>query len=464
MTSRGLTNRLRRIVYGEPDPHEIAAQLSLMSEVDLAHVVMLAHSDLLPAGHASALAAEICALRQSDFEPLHQAAMPRGLYLAYEQHLIAELGPDVGGRLHTARSRNDMKATVTVLRLRSVLLDLLSELTRLQAVLLARARSYQDTVMPLYTHYQPAMPATYGYYLLGVASALSRDVTALIDAAQGLRRCPMGAVAVAGTDLPVNPAATAALLGFECGPVHALDAVAAHDAPVRVLAAAAGAGVTMSRLGTDLQLWSTAEFCLLTFPDRLVGGSSAMPQKRNAFLLEHVKAKPAAAIGAWTAAMSAMKSVPFTNSIETGTEAVAAVWPGIEAVRDTVLLLQSLVSGARPNVARMTERTENSFVSATVLANRLVREGTPFRTAHETVGAAVRTAIESGTNRLPMRQSVADLVRSCEFGGGPGAFKEAFTAVHQHLHASRTWLAEARWPISAAQQRLATAVARIREA
>jgi argininosuccinate lyase len=201
--------------------------------------------------------------------------------------------------------------------------------------------------MPVHTHHQAAMPVTYGWYLLGVATALGRDLDALRTAAAGLDACPLGAGAVAGTDLPIDPARTARLLGFAGPAAHALDAVASRDVPLRVLGAAAGLAVTLSRLAADLQLWSTAEFGFVHFPDRLVGGSSAMPQKRNAFLLEHVRAKPAQALGAWAAAASAMAATPFTNSIEVGTEAVASVWTGLAAAEQAVLLAQVLVAGAR---------------------------------------------------------------------------------------------------------------------
>ncbi len=186
---------------------------------------------------------------------------------------------------------------------------------------------------------------------------------------------PLGAGAVAGTDLPIDPDRTAELLGFPHGPLHATDAVAARDTMLRAVAAAASAALTLSRLATDLQLWSTQEFAFVEFPERLVGGSSAMPQKRNAFLLEHVKAKAALAVGAWTASAAAMKSTPFTNSIEVGTEAVGAGWPALAAVRDSVLLTQPLVGGARPVRARMEQRAREGFVTATVIANRLVARG-----------------------------------------------------------------------------------------
>ena len=318
----------------------------------------------------------------------------------YESYLIEQLGADTGGVLHTARSRNDLKATVTAMRLRNWVLGFAEQAGRLEAALLSRARRHAEVLMPVYTHYQAAMPISYGYYLLGVAEALGRDLAAVRQAASGLRLCPLGAGAVAGTDLPIDPTRTARLLGFSASCPHAIDAVASRDVALRLLAAAAGVAGTLSRLAADLQLWSTAEFGFLRFPDRLVGGSSAMPQKRNAFLLEHIRAKPALAIGAWAAAAAAMSATPFTNSIEVGTEAVGAIWPGLLACEQSVLLCQPLVSAAVPDAARMAERAEAGFINATAMANQLVRQGIPFRTAHDLVGSAVREAVAAGSTQL----------------------------------------------------------------
>lgn len=461
--------RIQSIVYGSPSAAELADELRLTTEIDLAHLVMLAGRGLIGAEDAAALVRAIERLRAEDFRSLHGVPTPRGLYLAYEQALSGELGAETGGRLHTGRSRNDLKATTTALRLRTELHDLISELTRCQAVLLARARAHRDTVMPIHTHYQAALPVTYGYYLAGVALALGRDISALRRCVDDLDRCPMGASAVAGTDLPIDPARTARLLGFAGPPRHALDAVASRDGALHALAAAAGAALTLSRLGTDLQLWSSAEFGFVTFPDRLVGGSSAMPQKRNAFLLEYVKAKAGAVIGAWTAAAATTRSTPFTNSIEVGTEAVGAVRPGLRAALDGTVLARALVGGARPVPERMLARAEDGFVGATALANRLVRQGVPFRTAHELVGDAVRRAVERGGTRLTTEDlpaglrdtelSMPALVAEQRFGAGPGEFDRVFGSVRADLQDHAGWLGAVRERWDGAAHELAGAVA-----
>ncbi|MBI3688109.1 MAG: argininosuccinate lyase [Actinobacteria bacterium] len=466
-----LSEHLQQIVYGRPAAGELAEELSLITTVDQAHLVMLAECGLIGREDAGRLLRRIAELRAQRFAPLVGVPAPRGRYLAYENQLIASLGPGTGGRLHTGRSRNDLNATIAAMRLRDASLDLVGELTRLHAVLLARARAHRDVVMPVHTHYQPALPITYGYYLVGVALAIGRDTTALRQAVESQVGCPMGAGAAAGTELPIDPARVARLLGFPRPAPHALDAVASRDACLRAVAAAAGAALVLSRLATDLQLWSTGEFGFVTFPDRLVGGSSAMPQKRNAFLLEHTRAKAGAVIGAWTAAATMMRGTPFTNAIEVGGEAMAVLWPGFAAARDAVLLSQALVHGAQPAPDRMRAAAEDGFVVATALANRLVQRGVPFRAAHHQVGAAVRRAVERGQSRLDPADLPAELdgvdptpqavVRRHVAGGGPGDFDAVFAAARSDLAGHAGWSRDTRRRLSAATSELAAAVARL---
>jgi argininosuccinate lyase len=466
--------RSRRVVYGDLSAAEIEADLPLMIRVDQAHVVMLAEQELIPAEAARKLLRCMDELAAERFRPLLTRPVPRGIYLMYEGYLIERLGPEIGGVLHSGRSRNDLKATITYLRFRAWVLDFAEQAARLEAVLLSRARAYQSVVMPIYTHFQAAMPVTYGHYLLGVALAVGRELDALRNASAGLEVCPLGASAVAGTDLSIDPTRTARLLGFSTSTLHALDAVASRDALLRLLGAATGLAVTLSRLATDLQLWSTVEFGFIGFPDRLVGGSSAMPQKRNAFLLEHVKAKPGQALGAWAAAASMMTSTPFTNSIEVGTEAVASVWHGLQAAEQSVLLSQVLVSGARPYADRMSERAEAGFTSATSVANRLVQHGVPFRTAHHMVGNAVRRAVEAGSTKLAEfgppgwldEIGLADLdldslVRAHVYGGGPGAFSGPHEQATATWAAHRAWHLEWRRSVANAEAALAETVRRL---
>jgi argininosuccinate lyase len=412
-------------------------ELRSIVEIDRAHLIMLAERGLVERGHAARLLRAIAELESRDFAPLAGRPPIRGLYLLYEDFLIEALGAEVGGILQTGRSRNDLNATASCLQLRPRYLRLLRELLRLEACLLARARRHAAVVMPIHTHYQAAVPVTFGHYLAGVAAAAERDAGGLLQLAAGLDTCPLGAGAAAGTTLPIDSARTAALLGFSRPVAHSLDAVASRDLALRLAGAAAVAGVTLSRVATDLLLWSSSELGFLEFPDRLVGSSSLMPQKRNAFLLEHVQGRAAAPLGAFSAAVAAMHAKPFTNSVAVGTEAVAPVLPALDRTAEAATLLRLMVAGARPCAARMLHAATASFTTATEMANRVAMQGgLAFRSAHRAVGAMVREAatphgepLASTAQRWLAARGLAvdvegldpaSVVRGSEFGGGPG--------------------------------------------
>jgi argininosuccinate lyase len=427
---RPLSPTARRIVFGEPPPGP--AELALVSQVDRAHLVMLVEESLVDRAPAAALLGEIERLRADGFAPLRHAEARRGRYLLYEDYLAGRLGERTAGILRTGRSRNDLNATVLSLRLRPPMERLMTATLRLQAVLLGRARRFAAPVMPGYTHYQPAVPTTYGHHLGGVASALDRDLDALRAAAAGLDPCPLGAGTGHGSALPIAPARTAALLGFERPAPHALDAVASRDVVLRLLAAAAVLGVTASRLAADLLLWTTAEFAFLELPDELVGSSSAMPQKRNPFLLEHVKGRSARPAGAFVAASTAMHATPFANSVAVGTEGTAGVVDALDAAADSVTLLRLVVAGARPRPGAMLARAVAGQTTATAMAERLMtEEGLSFREAHHRVGRLLtdeetdrrssRTAAVRNERRIERDElDPADVARAARFGGGPG--------------------------------------------
>jgi len=428
---RPLSPTARRIVFGDPPPGP--SELMLVSQVDRAHLVMLAEQELVDRAAASALLAEIELLRAAYFAPLQGAEARRGQYLLYEDWLAGRLGERTAGILRTGRSRNDLNATVLQLRLRPPVERLLSATLRLQAVLLGRSRRYAATVMPGYTHYQPAVPTTYGHHLGGVARALDRDLAALGAAAAGLDTCPLGAGTGHGTAIPIEPARTAALLGFERPAPHALDAVASRDIVLRLLSAAAILGVTVSRLGADLLLWTTAEFSFLELPDELVGSSSAMPQKRNPFLLEHVKGRSARVGGAFVAAATAMHATPFANSVAVGTEGCAGAIEALDAAADSVTLLRLVTAGAEPRPGAMLARAIAGHTTATAAAEQLVvEEGLSFREAHHLVGRQLteadevdrissQTPVVSQERRTdPKALDPASVARAAHYGGGPG--------------------------------------------
>jgi argininosuccinate lyase len=450
-----LTPSARRILFDRELAAQIDQELPLIARIDCAHVLMLGERRLVPRDAAVALLRAIGRLRAQRFEPLRSRVPRRGLFLLYEQWLIETEGADVGGVLQTARSRNDLGATLVKLRLRPACLRLLDAALRLQAIVLRRAATYAATVMPAYTHGQPAEPITYGHYLAGLAEAFQRDIDGLLASTRQIDVCPLGAAAVAGTSVPIDPARTASLLGFRGSTPNSIDAVASRDLVLRLLAATAIHATTMSRAATDLLQWLTAEFQLLSLPDDLVGSSSAMPQKRNPFLLEHVQGRTASAVGALTAALSATRSAPFTNAIAVGTESVRPAWTALSDAADAATLLRLVLARATPNAERMWQRAAESFTNATAVAVRLTMEGgMSFRAAHTLVGGAVREAVARGLHSLEELAAVdaGRLARALEpmdrvscvagnrYGGGPapGPLAAALASLRE------TWLQQRR--------------------
>ncbi|MFF3350340.1 argininosuccinate lyase [Streptomyces sp. NPDC002779] len=437
---------LRRILYGATADHAIDHELGYMTAVDHAHLLMLAGCGIVPEDDVRTLLRAVSSLEEEGYAPLRGRHAPRGLYLLYEKHLAGMVGEDTAGRMHTGRSRNDLKATVCRLRLREEHATLLRETLRTEAVALSAAHRWRDTVMSGFTHFQPSVPMTFGFYLLGFAAALGRESERLLSEVPHLSTCPLGAGAMAGTDLAIDPSMTAGLLGFSAPTAVALDAVASRDSVTHVLATAASMAVTASRAALDLQMWSATEPELIEFPDHLVGSSSAMPQKRNAYLLEQLRGRAAKVVGALTCVLTATKSAPFTNSIEVGTEAVDEAWPAFESTVEILRLLRMHFIGARPRQDRMVEHAERHFTTATAVANRLAVGGYPFRQAHEAVGALI-TAREAGREveaATPLQKEADTLLRSmdvhaavaaCSYGGGPSpeSFDKAWTGLRKEL-------------------------------
>ncbi|MEV0396252.1 argininosuccinate lyase [Polymorphospora rubra] len=434
-----LNTEAHRIVYDQyrPVADSLGEELELISEVDRAHLVMLAERGIVGAAQAAVLLKEIDGLRAEGFAPVRARPMPRGVYLAYESHLVAELGEEVGGVLHTGRSRNDLNATTARLRARRYAGPLMEAVRELAEVLLDRAAAYRMVTMPAYTHGQPAVPITYGHYLTGVASAVLRGLRDLLDAARELDVNPLGAGAVGGTSVPIDPARTGELLGFATVARNSVDAVASRDFGLRLLSAAAVVGVAASRVARDLTFWTAEENPLLRLADDLVGSSSMMPQKRNPFLLEHIQGRAAASLGGFTAAASAMATASYTNAIAVSGDALRHLWPGLRATTDVVVLLRLVVAGAEPDAERMLRRAVEGYTSATYLAERLVVAGVPFRTAHHLVGQSVTAAHRAGVPlteaaKAPEIAAVAPgdadgdwlnptaVAEACAYGAGPG--------------------------------------------
>ena len=379
-----------------------------LTEVNEAHLVMLHKQGLLPDPAAQKLASAMLEMTEQGAEQIELDPQREDAYFNYEAHLISKTGADFGGRLHTARSRNDILATIDRLVARDRVIELLDILAEVRQTALERAQQYNAVVMPGYTHLQPAQPITYGFYLAAVAQALERDSQRLQQAYTHINRSPLGAGAFAGTPFDIDRQETASLLGFEGVVDNTLDAVASRDFMFEVMAAVTLLATTWSRIAQDYFVWATDEFRLIDFPDSVAGTSSIMPQKKNPVVLEYLKGRSGKIIGMFTGAMAGLKGTNFSHTGDANRESVAGFGEMLRECRDGLLLLELVLRSAAPQESVMLQRARENFCSATDLADALVQQvDLSFRESHHVVGAVVRAAMDQ---QLPANHISAEMV------------------------------------------------------
>jgi argininosuccinate lyase len=427
----------QEIVSRPPSRAERIAQLDRLAAIDEAHLGMLVGAGILGAKAVAPILVQIDALRADRYSEIADRHAPRGIYVLYEQALIARLGERVGGSVHLARSRNDINACLFKMQVRDWLTATFRALWRLRAALLDKAAHTIDVTLPVYSQFQPGQPGTLAYYLWSVETALQRDQQALLNLLDDLQVCPMGAGAGAGTDFPIRAEITAKLLGFSSANQSALDAIASRDLALRLLSAWAVCSTVLSRLAQDLQLWTMGDVGFFELPDDLTGGSSIMPQKKNPYLLEITKGKLVSLPGALAFSLHAMQKTPFSNAIEVGTEGVSACPETAITFSESCDLLRLMVEALVPRTGTAEEAARKGAVIATQVANTLVREqDLSFHQAHRLVAARIADALDAGRDPLHALQELvghplddpkaaSDALR---YGGGPGAVADQLFA------------------------------------
>jgi argininosuccinate lyase len=324
------------------------------------------------------------ACRTGAFRP---AATDEDVHTALERGLLERAGA-LGGRLRAGRSRNDQVATDLRLYLRDHVRLIVSRLAELQAALMDQAERHLRTPAPGLTHLQHAQPVLLSHQLLAHVQAFTRDVSRLRDWDARTAVSPLGAGALAGSSLPLNPEAVAAELGFDAAAANSMDAVSDRDFAAEFCFAAALLGVHLSRLGEEIVLWSSHEFGWVEIDDAYATGSSIMPQKKNPDVAELARGKAGRLIGGLTGLLTTLKGLPlsYNRDLQEDKE------PVFDAV-DTLLLVLPAMAGMVGTLRFHTERISRSaaagYALATDLAELLVRRGVPFREAHEVVGHLV---------------------------------------------------------------------------
>jgi argininosuccinate lyase len=323
---------------------------------------------------------------RAEFEDIH---------MNVEARLRELIGP-AAGRLHTARSRNDQVALDFRMWVREACDRTLAQIRALQKALVAKAEPNAATLMPGFTHLQPAQPVTFGHHLMAYVEMFGRDASRFADARRRMNESPLGAAALAGSPFPIDRHATAKALGFEAPAANSLDAVADRDFALEALAAASICAIHLSRLAEEIVIWMTPQFGFIALTDAFTTGSSIMPQKKNPDAAELVRAKAGRLLGSFTQLAVVMKGLPLTYSKDMQ-EDKAPTFEAFDALELSLRAMAGMVADLEPNKDRMAAAAGAGFSTATDLADWLVRNlGLPFRDAHHVTGAAVKRAEQLG--------------------------------------------------------------------
>ena len=358
--------------------------------VDRAHVVMLAEQGIVD----DAVAGEILAALD-DVEAAGHGALPDGedVHEAIETAVIDRMGAD-GGKMHTARSRNDEVAACIRYRLREDVLAVAEATIALREALIDVATEHTETVMPGYTHLQPAQPTTVAHYLLSYEGGIARDTARLLDAYNRINRSPLGGAAFAGTPFDIDRDRTAGLLGFDGTVRNSMDAASARDFLAEGSTACATLATTLSGVAEDLILFSNKGFIELS--DAYASTSSIMPQQKNPDTLELTRGVAGDAIGEATGTLSLLKGLPraYNRDLQ---RAHAGVFEIANDVREATDVAAGAVATADWNEGALADAAGDGFSTATGVADLLAMGGLPFRTAHEIVAAAAETVSDDDT-------------------------------------------------------------------
>ena len=324
-------------------------------------------------------------------------AADEDVHTALERGLIETIGAEVGGKLRAGRSRNDQVATDLRMYLRNSARVVALEVTALQNALLDQALAHVDHAAPGFTHLQHAQPVSFGHELAKHVHAFSRDIERLADWDKRAAKSPMGSGALAGSSLDLDPVAVAADLGFDGIVENSIDGVSDRDFVAEFLFTTALLGVHFSRLGEEICLWASREFGWATLDDAWSTGSSIMPQKKNPDVAELARGKSGRLIGHVTAILTVLKGLPFAYNRDLQEDKESS----IDAIETLLLILPAMTGCVQTlvfDVDKMAASAPEGFALATDIAEWVVKQGVPFRIAHEIAGACVRVAEENNTD------------------------------------------------------------------
>ncbi len=353
----------------------------------IAHAKMLGKQGIIPKEDAEKIVEGLKEIENEIKEDKFQWKKElEDVHMNIEKALIEKIG-DIGGKLHTGRSRNDQVITAFRLYLKDETQNIINLLRDLQKTLLQKAKETVDIVMPAYTHLQRAQPIRLAHYFLAYLEMFHRDEERFKDTLKRIDQMPLGSGALAGVDFPLDREFTAKELGFSEVMRNSLDATASRDVIAEFLADAAICMSNLSRMSEDFIIWNSAEFSFIELPDKLTTGSSIMPQKKNPDVLELIRGKVGRVYGDLVALLTIIKGLPMAYNRDLQ-EDKEPVFDAVKTVKGSIIGMIKIIEGLKPKKEEM-EKAAGGFALATDLANYLVRKGIPFRQAHHIVGQIV---------------------------------------------------------------------------
>lgn len=408
-----------------------------------AHTVMLAECGVIDAENAAAILRGVAVVRAEGRAALDYKPGVEDLFFRIEARIIELAGADYGGNLQLARSRNDLGHALERMAFRQLLLDLARGLLALRQATLDLACRHLDTLMPGYTHTQPAQPVTFAHYLAGVLTALGKDQARFAAAYANMNESPLGAAAFTGTGFPIDRTRVADLLGFDTVIASTQHCIGAGDHLTDAAAAIQSLAVGLSRITHDLLVRATKEADALRIDDSFIQISSIMPQKRNPVVLEHLRARLSRALGYAQTVILQCHSIPYGDTQDIEDEIMPPLISAVAALQECVELYTAVMATVTLNEAHLHRQAGLGFTTATELADALVREaGLPFRQAHKIVATMVQAAVRDGVPSdqlvLARLQDAARSVLGHELDFAEAQFRQSLDP--EHFVAVRTGL------------------------
>lgn len=359
----------------------------------IAHAKMLAKSGIISTAEAEEIIQALKKLQEKALNnELEYSAKLEDIHLNIEHHLTEMIGP-TGGKLHTARSRNDQVATDMHLYLKDEVAEIIELVNEFQKALVEQAEQNIETIMPGYTHLQRAQPISFAHHLMAYFWMLDRDKQRFADSLKRINVSPLGAGALAGTTFPIDRHYTAELLGFGGIYENSLDAVSDRDFILEFLSGSSILMMHLSRLCEEIILWSSQEFQFIELSDAFTTGSSIMPQKKNPDMAELIRGKTGRVYGSLMGLLTVLKGLPLAYNKDMQ-EDKEGMFDTVKTVKGSLKIFAGMVDTMKVKTENMENSVKNDFSNATELADYLAAKGVPFREAHEIVGKLVLDCIQ----------------------------------------------------------------------